>query len=106
MINPVADQCEANGVPCLSTLAPWQPYFFGRKGDPAKGFDWTYHWFWGAVQLVGVFSNMWKAAGSKGVGLICPNDPDGNAPNDEIDQDPGERQKENQGDKKNDDLAA
>ena len=22
MINPVADQCEANGVPCLSTLAP------------------------------------------------------------------------------------
>ena len=37
MINPVADQCEANGVPCLSTLAPWQPYFFGRGGDPAKG---------------------------------------------------------------------
>jgi branched-chain amino acid transport system substrate-binding protein len=79
MINPVADQCEANGIPCISTLAPWQPYFFGRKGDPAKGFDWTYHWFWGADQLVGVFSNMWKAAGSKGVGLICPNDPDGNA---------------------------
>lgn len=79
MINPVADQCEANGVPCISTLAPWQPYFFGRNGDPAKGFDWTYHWFWGADQLVGVFSNMWKAAGSKGVGLICPNDPDGNA---------------------------
>jgi branched-chain amino acid transport system substrate-binding protein len=79
MINPVADQCEANGVPCISTLAPWQPYFFGRKGDAAKGFDWTYHWFWGADQLVGVFSNMWKAAGSKSVGLVCPNDPDGNA---------------------------
>ena len=77
MINPVADQCEANGIPCISTLAPWQPYFFGRKGDPAKGFDWTYHWFWGADQLVGVFGSMWKTAGSTGVGLICPNDPDG-----------------------------
>ena len=47
MINPVADQCEANGVPCMSTLAPWQPYFFGRGGDPATGFEWTYHFFWG-----------------------------------------------------------
>ena len=23
--NPVSDQCEANGVPCISTVAPWQP---------------------------------------------------------------------------------
>jgi branched-chain amino acid transport system substrate-binding protein len=80
MINPVADQCEANGVPCLSTLAPWQPFFFGRKGDPAKGFDWTYHFFWGADQLVGVFSKLWDTApDSKVVGLLCANDPDGAA---------------------------
>ncbi len=80
MINPVADQCEANGVPCLSTLAPWQPYFFPRGGDPAVGFDWTYHFFWGAEQLVGVFVEMWDATETnKVVGLLCPNDPDGNA---------------------------
>jgi branched-chain amino acid transport system substrate-binding protein len=80
MINPVADQCEANGVPCLSTLAPWQPYFFGRGGDPAKGFDWTYHFFWGADQLVAVFGDMWGSVETnKTVGLLCPNDPDGNA---------------------------
>ena len=80
MINPVADQCEANGVPCLSTLAPWQPYFFGRKGDPAKPFNWTYHFFWGAEQLVGVFGDMWESVETnKKVGLLCPNDPDGNA---------------------------
>jgi len=80
MINPVADQCEANGVPCLSTLAPWQPYFFGRGGDPAVGFDWTYHFFWGAEQLVGVFVSMWDTIETnKKVGLLCPNDPDGNA---------------------------
>ena len=80
MINPVADQCEANGVPCLSTLAPWQPYFLGRGGDPAVGFDWTYHFFWGAEQLVGVFVDMWNTVDTnKMVGLLCPNDPDGNA---------------------------
>ena len=80
MINPVADQCEANGVPCLSTLAPWQPYFFGRGGDPAVGFDWTYHFFWGADQLVAVFGDMWGSVDTnKTVGLLCPNDPDGNA---------------------------
>ena len=80
MINPVADQCEANGVPCLSTLAPWQPYFFPRGGDPAVGFEWTYHFFWGAEQLVGVFVEMWDATETnKVVGLLCPNDPDGNA---------------------------
>jgi branched-chain amino acid transport system substrate-binding protein len=80
MINPVADQCEANGVPCLSTLAPWQPYFLGRGGDPAVGFDWTYHFFWGADQLVGVFVEMWDSVDTnKKIGLLCPNDPDGNA---------------------------
>jgi branched-chain amino acid transport system substrate-binding protein len=80
MINPVADQCEANGVPCLSTLAPWQPYFLGRGGDPAKGFDWTYHFFWGAEQLVGNFVDLWESVETnKKVGLFSPNDPDGNA---------------------------
>ncbi len=80
MINPVADQCEANGVPCLSTLAPWQPYFFGRKGDPAKGFDWTYHFFWGAGQLVGVFTDLWNTIpNNKTVAMFNPNDPDGTA---------------------------
>ena len=42
--NPVCDQCELNGVPCVSTAAPWQPWFFGRGGDPANGFKWTYHY--------------------------------------------------------------
>ena len=40
--NPVSDQAEVNEVPCVATNCPWQPYFFGRKGDPAKGFNWTY----------------------------------------------------------------
>ena len=39
--NPVSDVCELNEMPCVSTVVPWQPWFFGRKGDPKKGF--RYH---------------------------------------------------------------
>ncbi len=78
--NPVSDQCELNGVPCVSSLAPWQPWFFGRKGDPAKGFDWTYHFFWGLEDVIAVFTNMWKSLPTnKTVGGLFPNDGDGNA---------------------------
>jgi branched-chain amino acid transport system substrate-binding protein len=78
--NPVADTCEANAVPCISSLAPWQPWFFGRKGDPAKGFKWTYHFFWGLEDIIAVFLDMWsQVPTNKVVGAIWPNDPDGNA---------------------------
>src|SRR5207249_791046 len=78
--NPVADTCEANHVPCISSVAPWQPYFFGRKGDPAKGFKYTYHFFWGLEDIIGVFLRMWaQVPTNKVVGAIWPNDPDGNA---------------------------
>ncbi len=58
--NPVCDQCELNGVPCISTTTPWQPWFFGRGGDPAKGFQWTYHYFWGIEDILEVFTSIWK----------------------------------------------
>jgi branched-chain amino acid transport system substrate-binding protein len=79
-VNPVADQCEVNEVPCISTDVPWQPYFFGRHGDPAKGFKWTYHFFWGAEQLIATFIDLWdQVATNKVVGALWPNDSDGNA---------------------------
>jgi branched-chain amino acid transport system substrate-binding protein len=78
--NPVSDACELNEVPCLSTMAPWQPWFFGRKGDPAKGFNWTYHFFWGLEDVIAVFTNLWKSVPTnKKVGGLFPNDSDGNA---------------------------
>lgn len=78
--NPVSDQCELNKKPCISTVAPWQPWFFTRGGKPEKGFDWTYHFFWGLEDLIGVFSSMWESAGTnKVVGALWPNDGDGNA---------------------------
>jgi branched-chain amino acid transport system substrate-binding protein len=78
--NPVSDQCEVAEVPCISSVAPWQPWFFTRGGDPAKGFDWTYHFFWGLEDVIGVFTNLWgKLETNKTVGGLFPNDGDGNA---------------------------
>jgi len=78
--NPVSDQCEVNEIPCISTVAPWQPWFFTRGGDPAEGFDWTYHFFWGLEDVIAVFLNMWgQLDTNKSVGGLFPNDGDGNA---------------------------
>jgi len=78
--NPVADQAEVNEVPCVTTDCPWQPYFFGRNGDPATGFDWTYHFFWGLEDVIGAFLALWDQQGvKKSVGGLFPNDADGNA---------------------------
>ena len=78
--NPVADQAEVNEVPCITTNCPWQPYFFGRRGDPAKGFDYTYHFFWGLEDVIAAFLDLWDGSGvGKTVAGIFPNDADGNA---------------------------
>jgi branched-chain amino acid transport system substrate-binding protein len=78
--NPVSDQCELNGTPCLSTVAPWQSWFFGRKGDPEKPFKFTYHYFWGLEDLTATYLDMWgQVQTNKSVGALWPNDSDGNA---------------------------
>ena len=78
--NPVSDACELNEIPCVSSVVPWQPWFFGRKGDPAKGFNWTYHMFWGLEDVIANFTNGWKSVQTnKKVGGLFPNDGDGNA---------------------------
>src|SRR5262249_47986917 len=35
--NPVSTQCEIDEVACISTMAPWQPWFVGRQANPAGG---------------------------------------------------------------------
>jgi branched-chain amino acid transport system substrate-binding protein len=78
--NPVADQAEVNEVPCITTNCPWQPYFFGRNGDPKKGFTWTYHFFWGLEDVIAAFLALWEGQPTnKVVGGLFPNDADGNA---------------------------
>ena len=83
-VNPVSDQCELNGVPCVTADDPWESWFFGRKGNPAQGFEWTYHFFWGFGMVGNVFADMWLSAPTnKKVGLMFTNDPDGIAASDD-----------------------
>ena len=78
--NPVADQAEINEVPCITTDCPWQPYFFGRNGNPAEGFQYTYHFFWGLEDVIANFLDLWGGSGvAKTVAGLFPNDADGNA---------------------------
>jgi branched-chain amino acid transport system substrate-binding protein len=77
-VNPVSDQCEANGMPCVATAAPWQPWFFGRGGRPDSSFEWTYLFFWGLEDVEAVYADMWEQVPTnRTAGALWPNDPDG-----------------------------
>jgi branched-chain amino acid transport system substrate-binding protein len=82
VVNPVADACEAAGVPCLSTVMPWEAWYFGRGGKPGQPspFKWTYHFAFGGAQFAGLYLSLWKQVpNNKKVGVMFPNDADGNA---------------------------
>lgn len=78
--NPVSDQCELNGVPCVANDVPLEPWFFGRGGDPKKGFEWTYDFFFSADEVMhAVVLEMTKVPTNRKIGVLYPNDTDGNA---------------------------
>ncbi|MBO9448316.1 ABC transporter substrate-binding protein [Ruegeria sp. R14_0] len=83
--NPVASTCEAEEVPCISTVAPWQPWFIGQQGNPGDPASWepfyyAFHFFWGLEDVISVFTAMWgQLDTNKQVGALFPNDGDGNA---------------------------
>lgn len=81
-VNPVADACEAAGVPSLSTTSPWEAFYFGRGAKPGEPspFKWTYHFCFGTGNFVKLYSDQWsKVATNKRVGMLLPADADGNA---------------------------
>jgi branched-chain amino acid transport system substrate-binding protein len=79
--NPVADQCEANGIPNVTTIAPWEAWFHGRNGKSGEGFTYTTLFFFGMQEFADCFVPMWDriGAGSKDVAALWPNDTDANA---------------------------
>jgi branched-chain amino acid transport system substrate-binding protein len=83
VINPVADACEAAGVPCLSTVMPWQAWYFGRGAKPGapSPFKWTYHFGFGVGEFYKAYVSLWNSSvqTNKKVGVLYPNDADGNA---------------------------
>jgi branched-chain amino acid transport system substrate-binding protein len=82
VVNPVADACEGAGMPCLSTVMPWEAWYFGRGGKPGQPspFKWTYHFSFGGAQFAGMYISTWnQIPTNKKVGVMYPNDADGNA---------------------------
>src|SRR5487761_2181574 len=82
-VNPVADACEAAGVPCLSTIVPWEAFYFGRGAKPGQPspFKWTYHFSFGGGDFFKAYNSQWNGPvkTNKKVGILYPNDADGNA---------------------------
>ena len=82
VVNPVADACEAAGMPCLSTVDPWESWYFGRGAKPGEPspFKWTYHFSFGTEQFAQMYLSTWALIPTnKKVGVLYPNDADGNA---------------------------
>jgi branched-chain amino acid transport system substrate-binding protein len=82
--NPVADACEAAGVPHVSTVEPWEAWYLGRGAQPGKPspFKWGFHFSFGVAEFGKEFINNWKNGGvsnNRKVGVMWPNDADGNA---------------------------
>ena len=80
-VNPVSDACEAGATPCLSTVAPWEAFYFGRGGKPdAQSFKWTFHYSFGSANFLNLYNGQWSLLGTnKKVGTLVPSDADGNA---------------------------
>jgi len=82
VVNPVADACEAAGVPCLSTVMPWEAWYYGRGAKPGQPspFKWTFHFSFGGAEFAGTYVAEWGLIPTnKKVGVMYPNDADGNA---------------------------
>ena len=81
--NPVAGVCQAQGVPCLSTVVPWESWYAGLGGNPVqptKTFQFTTMFFFGLKEFAGTFAPMWnRISTDKVVACQYPNDADGNA---------------------------
>lgn len=78
--NPVASICEAQHVPCVATVVPWESWYFGRGAKPGSTFTYTTMFFFGIPEFGTCFIPMWnKIPTDKTVALMYPNDADGNA---------------------------
>jgi branched-chain amino acid transport system substrate-binding protein len=82
VVNPVSDASEAAGVPCISSVVPWEAWYFGRGAKPgqASPFRYTYHFCFGTNEFALAYTHLWpQVTTNNRVGVMWPNDADGNA---------------------------
>jgi branched-chain amino acid transport system substrate-binding protein len=78
--NPVASVCESQHVPCVSTVVPWESWYFGRGAKQGDAFKYTTMFFFGVAEFGECFIPMWnRVSNDKVVAGMFPNDADGNA---------------------------
>ncbi|HEY7199941.1 MAG TPA: ABC transporter substrate-binding protein [Candidatus Dormibacteraeota bacterium] len=82
VVNPVSDASEAAGVPCISSVVPWEAWYFGRGAKPGQPspFRYTYHFCFGVDEFAKAYTHLWPQVPTNNkVGVMWPNDADGNA---------------------------
>ena len=87
VVVPVSSAAEAAGVPCISTVVPWEGWWLalGGKlsatGTPTSGpLKWAFHFSFGVPDFAACYLELWKQVpNNKKVGVMWPNDDDGNA---------------------------
>jgi len=81
--NPVAAVCQAQSVPCLSTVCPWESWYKALGGNPVnptKTFQFATLFFFGLKEFQGTFVPIWNRINTnKSVACMYPNDADGTA---------------------------
>jgi branched-chain amino acid transport system substrate-binding protein len=80
----VGELSDTRGVPTISTMVPWTGWKFSRGATPdnlvEKSFPYTFHFFWGASEVVKVFLAMWNSVRTnKVVGTFYGDSPTGRA---------------------------
>jgi branched-chain amino acid transport system substrate-binding protein len=82
VVNPAADAAEAAGVPYITTVVPWEAWYYGRgaKSPTASPFRYGYHFCFGIANFFDAYTHLWpQVTTNKKVGVMWPNDADGNA---------------------------
>jgi branched-chain amino acid transport system substrate-binding protein len=80
----IGELADTRGVPTISTMVPWTGWKFSRGATPEnlaeKSFPYTFHFFWGAGEVVKNFLAMWNSVRTnKVVGTFYVDTPTGKA---------------------------
>ncbi len=80
----MGELADTRGMPTISTMVPWTGWKFSRGATPEdlteKSFPYTFHFFWGASEVVKNFLAMWNSVRTnKIVGTFYVDNPTGKA---------------------------
>jgi branched-chain amino acid transport system substrate-binding protein len=77
---PAGQLCDVHGIPMVSTMSPWQAFLFSRNGNVAKGFPFSFTFFWGAEDVIKQYVSMWDGVKTnKQIGTLYIDNPPGQA---------------------------